>query len=420
MNVDVSSWPTDPSADAIWTNASAHLVGYDGATTRTFATPAELHLITLAPLNSPTAIVTGSPPYHKFGKPMPYLATSPGLYIEQASDGAVSELIPAGDGDPTHCFDYELSQAKFSAGPPAAISAYSGQPQSLGPAPWSLWLDQMPLPEGDIGSNADGMVAIEGELKPEDVANAPLQHALNFRFPSCASTYRIFVAPASTNDAGYGCALDTSPNPLPAGAHIVLRADYPCSSLPTQKAINTCIGLQRHGAYGNNTAAAFEFDVDPDANTYANADPNGFTSQDLAWMGTLKFGTDPPKDGGDFRLVGCTNGLPLSTCTKGPFWQMADVLQRASGGFLHRCPGCDTDRKRSTGMHVLPMDGRWTFNGNMEKPTFTPSFKHEWNVGDRPEDARVCHYILTDGVLHYCADSTHELAGRAGGAAAIR
>ena len=34
------------------------------------------------------------------------------------------------------------------------------------------------------------------------------------------------------------------------------------------------------------------------------------------------------------------------------------------GGWMHYCPGCKS--------HHL-FDERWTFNGDQEKPTFTPS-----------------------------------------------
>lgn len=45
----------------------------------------------------------------------------------------------------------------------------------------------------------------------------------------------------------------------------------------------------------------------------------------------------------------------------------------------------------------------------MERPTFTPSFKHGWrsSKGDH-----ICHYVLTAGVLTYCADCTHAMAGQ--------
>lgn len=58
-------------------------------------------------------------------------------------------------------------------------------------------------------------------------------------------------------------------------------------------------------------------------------------------------------------------------------------------------------------MHPLP-DG-WTFNGNVEKPTFSPSFKHDWKEKDTP---KVCHYIVTDGRVAYCGDCTHSMSGQ--------
>jgi hypothetical protein len=76
-------------------------------------------------------------------------------------------------------------------------------------------------------------------------------------------------------------------------------------------------------------------------------------------------------------------------------------------------------------MHRLP-DG-WTFDGNLESSTFSPSFRHsgmqtvkidgKW-TGEWVRDAAgepvpfVCHYILTAGVLNFCGDCTHELAGK--------
>jgi hypothetical protein len=89
--------------------------------------------------------------------------------------------------------------------------------------------------------------------------------------------------------------------------------------------------------------------------------------------------------------------------------QLLTPVAGDSGDFVHWCPGCEEK-------HVLPWKrGGWTFNGNMERPTFTPSFLHQWRRmgadGVTPEDAR-CHYILTDGVLNFCGDSKHALAGK--------
>jgi hypothetical protein len=87
-----------------------------------------------------------------------------------------------------------------------------------------------------------------------------------------------------------------------------------------------------------------------------------------------------------------------------------------------------------------PLWDSWTFDGNLQSPTFTPSFKHEgvkgildndkwngefvkgildngkWNGEFVKENGKpvkfVCHYILTAGVLNFCADCTHALAGQ--------
>ena len=87
--------------------------------------------------------------------------------------------------------------------------------------------------------------------------------------------------------------------------------------------------------------------------------------------------------------------------------QVSRVLRRTQAGWAHWCPGCDE-------MHVIP-DGatgpKWSFDGNLEKPTFSPSVRHSWNWGPH-EDKETCHYFLTAGVLCFCADSTHKLAGQ--------
>lgn len=80
------------------------------------------------------------------------------------------------------------------------------------------------------------------------------------------------------------------------------------------------------------------------------------------------------------------------------------------------CPGCSN-------AHCF--DGRWQFNGNFEKPTFTPSYltTSRWPVGatnknpapkgySGPYEERRCHSYVTDGQIQFLADSTHKLAGQ--------
>jgi len=59
------------------------------------------------------------------------------------------------------------------------------------------------------------------------------------------------------------------------------------------------------------------------------------------------------------------------------------------------CPGCD----RAHGY-----DSRWAFNGDLDRPTFTPSLV--------VEESALCHSFVTDGRIQFLADSTHALAGQ--------
>lgn len=55
---------------------------------------------------------------------------------------------------------------------------------------------------------------------------------------------------------------------------------------------------------------------------------------------------------------------------------------------------------------------KWSFNGNVDRPTFSPSMKL-YRIGKKKDEERtLCHYILTDGVMNYCNDSPHAFAGK--------
>lgn len=97
--------------------------------------------------------------------------------------------------------------------------------------------------------------------------------------------------------------------------------------------------------------------------------------------------------------------------------QVSSVLRRYLGGYSHWCPGCEE-------MHVISDD--WSFNGNLDQPTFYPSIKvtgketikenGQW-IGGWVRDAEgnaldsCCHYFIVDGRIQFCSDSTHKLAG---------
>lgn len=101
------------------------------------------------------------------------------------------------------------------------------------------------------------------------------------------------------------------------------------------------------------------------------------------------------------------------------------------GGLMFWCPGCE-------GAHAVVVEGKapWEFNGNPDKPSFTPSvsirsghFASHFKAGDNcwcTYDAEqrakgekesgfkcvVCHSYVTDGRIQFLGDSTHALSGQ--------
>jgi len=75
---------------------------------------------------------------------------------------------------------------------------------------------------------------------------------------------------------------------------------------------------------------------------------------------------------------------------------MAKVRQ-VDNVWVFFCPGCGHDH---------PYDSRWKFNGDVDKPTFTPSLLCN---ADYP-DSR-CHLFVTEGKIIYQLDCHHDLKG---------
>jgi hypothetical protein len=104
-------------------------------------------------------------------------------------------------------------------------------------------------------------------------------------------------------------------------------------------------------------------------------------------------------------------------------------LRTIEGGRLgFWCPGCEEP-------HMITVDGTgaWTWNGNIESPTFSPSILVQcghyapgranpescWCTynAEHPDDPSgficyACHSFVTDGKIQFLADSTHKLSGQ--------
>jgi len=80
------------------------------------------------------------------------------------------------------------------------------------------------------------------------------------------------------------------------------------------------------------------------------------------------------------------------------------------GYIVFYCPGCKT-------LHTVPVEHRnlkqplWQFNGDLAKPTLSPSVLVTSLQGKAYEQAR-CHSFVRDGHIEFLSDCTHALAGQ--------
>lgn len=76
-------------------------------------------------------------------------------------------------------------------------------------------------------------------------------------------------------------------------------------------------------------------------------------------------------------------------------------------GYSHWCSAC----KHCHTFYIQCNNHTWTFDGNVNSPTFSPSML-EYYTQKNGERKTLCHYILTSEVMNYCGDSPHELSGK--------
>lgn len=75
---------------------------------------------------------------------------------------------------------------------------------------------------------------------------------------------------------------------------------------------------------------------------------------------------------------------------------------RSNARWMVICPACGF-------AHVF--DSRWVFNGDPEKPTFSPSYLQYESQSDPGEMPR-CHSFVRDGKIQFLSDCTHSMAGQ--------
>jgi len=82
-----------------------------------------------------------------------------------------------------------------------------------------------------------------------------------------------------------------------------------------------------------------------------------------------------------------------------------NVKQKFS--YLFHCPGCGLLHSINT----IPNIGMpcWTFNGDVDNPTISPSLRVRWEYGEKGRPEKCCHSFIKDGKIQFLSDCTHEL-----------
>jgi hypothetical protein len=79
--------------------------------------------------------------------------------------------------------------------------------------------------------------------------------------------------------------------------------------------------------------------------------------------------------------------------------------------YLFECPGCKQMHRVIVkwGSKSGRTEPEWSFNGSLDRPTFSPSLLVQWNS---PDKNFVCHSFIRDGQIQFLNDCTHALAGK--------
>lgn len=86
-----------------------------------------------------------------------------------------------------------------------------------------------------------------------------------------------------------------------------------------------------------------------------------------------------------------------------PSWVLNRLQDDDSFDFVFYCPGCEMDHGFNAFKNQEP---RWTFNGDMLKPTISPSLLIRYGKN------KICHSFINNGMIEFLNDCTHALKGQ--------
>ncbi len=83
--------------------------------------------------------------------------------------------------------------------------------------------------------------------------------------------------------------------------------------------------------------------------------------------------------------------------------KISKLLRNVEGnGLAFMCPGCKTHHVIWHGIGKPP---RWDWNGDIDKPSFSPSILVRGAI-------YICHSFVRNGQIQFLTDCTHDLAGK--------
>ena len=93
----------------------------------------------------------------------------------------------------------------------------------------------------------------------------------------------------------------------------------------------------------------------------------------------------------------------MKLLTDKEMWAKHKDYPATDGVFYFYCPGCDVLHRVNT-ITENEHKAIWSFNGDMDKPTFAPSVLYERSPR--------CHTFIKDGNIQYLEDCEHILKGQ--------
>lgn len=100
-----------------------------------------------------------------------------------------------------------------------------------------------------------------------------------------------------------------------------------------------------------------------------------------------------------------------------------ELFDDRCGTYMFECPAGHTHYINTKVPNHL--NAQWWFNGDVNNPTFKPSIDEKSGtftpgyINDTREsnewvknNSYRCHFIITDGKIHFCGDCSHDLKGK--------